>query len=260
VLNQSAFVIIQIIIFKKEKNMLKKSENHMPLYIDLAKIVKNRIAENKYQIGTKIPSEMELQKEFSVSRTTVRKALKVLSDENYLIKLPGKGTFVSDKRNEIETQNQKFSSLTDSAAKTGKKISNRLISIKSITGDDEQNTFLQTNAQQQIIEIKRLRYIDDIPFCLEWIWLAPKYSAIKDEDLDMPLYKILRKKFHINPGKGKKTFKIAFANREESFLLNVDEKTPLMRIKDLVYDDHNFPLHITQEIIRSDKFTYAVNH
>lgn len=101
--------------------MLKKSENHMPLYIDLAKIVKNRIAENKYQIGTKIPSEMELQKEFSVSRTTVRKALKVLSDENYLIKLPGKGTFVSDKRNEIETQNQKFSSLTDSAAKTGKK-------------------------------------------------------------------------------------------------------------------------------------------
>ena len=51
-----------------------------------------------------------------------------------------------------------------------------------------------------------------------------------------------------------------FANREESFLLNVDEKAPLMRIKDLVYDDHNHPLHIMQEIIRSDKFTYAVNH
>ncbi|MFC7112176.1 UTRA domain-containing protein [Lactobacillus kullabergensis] len=43
-------------------------------------------------------------------------------------------------------------------------------------------------------------------------------------------------------------------------MLNVDKKTPLMRIKDLVYDDHNHPLHIMQEIIRSDKFTYAVNH
>ena len=61
-------------------------------------------------------------------------------------------------------------------------------------------------------------------------------------------------------GKSKKTFKIVFANWEESFLLNVDEKTPLMRIKDLVYDDHNHPLHIMQEIICSDKFTYAVNH
>jgi len=232
----------------------------MPLYIDLANIIKNRILENKYQIGKSIPSEMQLQKEFCVSRTTVRKALKILSDENYLIKLPGKGTFVSDKSNEIQTQNNKFSSLTDNAAKTGKRISNRLISIKKVLGSDEQNSFLGINDGQQLIEIKRLRYIDDIPFCLEWIWLAPKFNSIKDEDLNMPLYKVLHKKFNINPGKGMKTFKIVFANREESFLLNVDEKTPLMRIKDLVYDDHNFPLHITQEIIRSDKFTYAVNH
>ena len=240
--------------------MLKKSENHLPLYLSLANIIKNKITENKYQVGKKIPSEMELQKEYCVSRTTVRKALKILSEDNYLIKLPGKGTFVSDKSNEIQTQNHKFSSLTDSAAKTGKKISNRLISIKSVAGNDEQNTFLQTTSEQQIIEIKRLRYIDGIPFCLEWIWLSPKFEGIKAEDLNMPLYEILQNKFHINPGNGKKTFKIVFANREESFLLNVDEKAPLMRIKDLVYDDHNDPLHITQEIIRSDKFTYAVNH
>lgn len=149
--------------------MLKKSKNHMPLYLSLANIIKNKITENKYQIGKKIPSEMELQKEYCVSRTTVRRALKILSEENYLIKLPGKGTFVSDKSNEIQTQNQKFSSLTDSAAKSGKKISNRLISIKSVAGNDEQHTFLQTTNEQQIIEIKRLRYIDDIPFCLEWI-------------------------------------------------------------------------------------------
>ena len=56
-----------------------------------------------------------------VSLTTVRKTLKILSEENYFIKLSDKITFVSDKSNEIKTQNQKFSSLTDSTARTGKK-------------------------------------------------------------------------------------------------------------------------------------------
>lgn len=167
---------------------------------------------------------MELQKEYCVSRTTVRKALKILSEENYLIKLPGKGTFVSDKSNEIQTQNQKFSSLTDSAAKSGKKISNRLISIKSVAGNDEQHTFLQTTNEQQIIEIKRLRYIDDIPFCLEWIWLAPKFNAIKAEDLNMPLYQILQKKFHINPGKGKKLLKLRLQIEKNLFCLMLTKR------------------------------------
>ena len=56
-----------------------------------------------------------------VSLTTVRKTLKILSEENYFIKLSDKITFVSDKSNEIKIQNQKFSSLTDSTARTGKK-------------------------------------------------------------------------------------------------------------------------------------------
>ncbi|WP_223897530.1 MULTISPECIES: hypothetical protein [Lactobacillus] len=38
------------------------------------------------------------------------------------------------------------------------------------------------------MEIKRLRYIDDIPFCLEWIYLGPKFENIKTGDLNMPLY------------------------------------------------------------------------
>ena len=93
--------------------MLKKAE-HLPLYVSLANIIKERINNQQYQVGSSIPSEAELREEFAVSRTTVRKALKLLTDQNILIKLPGKGTYVSDNRNEVKTKKHQFSSLTDS--------------------------------------------------------------------------------------------------------------------------------------------------
>lgn len=240
--------------------MLTKSKKHTPLYVCLADIIKKRIREKKYLEGHSIPSEMELQKEFSISRTTVRKALRLLTDQNMLIKLPGKGTFVSDRGNEVKTQNQQFSSLTENVKKTGKSTTTRLISIRKIIGSENQNKFFQLQSDQQLVEIKRLRYINGVPFCVEWIWLPHEYEDVKEDNLDMPLYKLLENRYHVAPGNGKKTFKIAFATREESFLLNVDEQAPLMQINDYVYDKSGQPLHISQEILRSDKFTYAVNH
>lgn len=239
--------------------MLKKTEDHTPLYVRLSNIIKERINEKTYQEGCSIPSEMALQREFSVSRTTVRKALKLLTDQSTLIKLPGKGTFVSNKNNDIQTKNHRFSSLTASVEKAGKKLSSRLISINEVKGTTEQREFFSLPGEQNLTEIRRLRYIDGVPFCLEWIWLPPKYSSIENNDLDFPLYKLLKQKFSVSPSTGTKTFKIVFANHEESFLLNVDESTPLMKINDFVYDEKGFPMHISLQILRSDKVTYAVD-
>lgn len=64
-------------------------------YLEIMKQLKNRIEKNIYQYNEKIPSERNLTAEFSVSRTTIRKAINQLTEDNYLIKYPGKGTFVS---------------------------------------------------------------------------------------------------------------------------------------------------------------------
>lgn len=241
--------------------MLKKDlKNHTPLYIQLSNIIQNRINDNIYKEGSCIPSELELQHEFSISRTTVRKALKLLTDNKVLIKLPGKGTFVSNNQNEVKTQKNKFLSFTESVKKTGKKLSSRLIVIKKVSGTNKQRNFLKINENDSLIEIKRLRYLDDVPFCVEWLWLPPKFTNISKFNLNKSFYKILQKEYNIIPNNGKKTFRITFATQEESFLINVDQNTPLMEINDYVYDSNNFPLHISKQVLRSDKFTYAMDH
>lgn len=68
---------------------------NQPLYIQLKNTIKEAIVSGNLKSGDKIPSEVMLQKTYNVSRVTVRKAVEELVQENYLIKLQGKGTYVS---------------------------------------------------------------------------------------------------------------------------------------------------------------------
>lgn len=64
-------------------------------YLQLARILRQRIADGTYEPGQKIPPILALQAEFSLSSVTVRRAVRLLSDEGLLHRVPGRGTFVA---------------------------------------------------------------------------------------------------------------------------------------------------------------------
>ncbi|MDR0553707.1 MAG: GntR family transcriptional regulator [Treponema sp.] len=55
-----------------------------------------QIASGKLSPGTRLPSEKELCQQFAVSRTTTKKALELLTEQNLIVRFPGKGSFVRD--------------------------------------------------------------------------------------------------------------------------------------------------------------------
>src|SRR5690554_331880 len=64
-------------------------------YEQIKQKILNRINSGEYKVEEKIPSERELCKRYSVSRTTIRKAIDELVVEGILIRRSGRGTFVS---------------------------------------------------------------------------------------------------------------------------------------------------------------------
>lgn len=58
--------------------------------------IKTEILNEAYKLGDLLPSEIQLQKDYGVSRHTVRQALQVLVNEGYIIKEHGSGSYVSD--------------------------------------------------------------------------------------------------------------------------------------------------------------------
>lgn len=63
-------------------------------YVQLAGLLRNRIKAGK--IGPRVPSIMELADETGLSAATVKRSLKLLRDEDVIVSVPGRGTFVKD--------------------------------------------------------------------------------------------------------------------------------------------------------------------
>jgi len=66
----------------------------VPLPQQLKEILVEKIRAGEYIPGEKIPSERDLAEKFGISRISARQALTEMIAEDYLFRIPGKGTFV----------------------------------------------------------------------------------------------------------------------------------------------------------------------
>ncbi|HZS83947.1 MAG TPA: GntR family transcriptional regulator [Stellaceae bacterium] len=69
--------------------------SQIPLYIQVATMLRRRIEEGQWAPGDKISTIEELQEEFGVARVTIRQAVELLEKEQLVSRQQGKGTFVA---------------------------------------------------------------------------------------------------------------------------------------------------------------------
>lgn len=63
-------------------------------YLQLADILRGRIASGEVEIGRRIPSMTEIEQQYDLSRNTIKKAFDVLKSEGLVEAEPGRGLFV----------------------------------------------------------------------------------------------------------------------------------------------------------------------
>ena len=71
------------------------------LYSEIAETIRKEIHAGVY--GNQLPNGKELQDRFGVSATTIRTALALIAEDNLIVRIPGKGTFVNNK--DLNTNN-----------------------------------------------------------------------------------------------------------------------------------------------------------
>lgn len=79
---------------------MKKETLYEKIYNDVVEGI--RI--NQYPPGSRLPSEKELSEQYNVSRITSKKALEMLADQNLIIRMPGKGSYVLEETKDKEEQ------------------------------------------------------------------------------------------------------------------------------------------------------------
>lgn len=68
----------------------------VPKYRQFAEILRSKILSGEYEIGARLPSEVDLMEEWDTSRTTVRQALAMIANEGLTESRKGSGVRVKD--------------------------------------------------------------------------------------------------------------------------------------------------------------------
>ncbi len=79
---------------KRLHRVLKQTQ--MPRYFQVAAVLRKRVRDGVWPVGTRISTIDELEAEFGVARVTVRQAIDILRNEGALETRQGSGTYVVD--------------------------------------------------------------------------------------------------------------------------------------------------------------------
>ena len=112
-----------------------------------------------------IPPEPEIEKMFNVSRTTVRKAVDLLSREGFLKAQQGKGTVVTDNKT-MQSLNH-VTSVSETLRHKGYDVKPKNIFIDTVAADDFISDRLGIENGTTIIRIQRIQLANGVPIaCL----------------------------------------------------------------------------------------------
>jgi GntR family transcriptional regulator of arabinose operon len=90
-----------------DKAQIKINKNSpVPMYQQILNEISAHIASGEWSAGTQLPTEAELESQLKVSRVTIRQAFSAAVEEGLVIRLPGKGTFVSGTETSATIQKQ----------------------------------------------------------------------------------------------------------------------------------------------------------
>ena len=228
------------------------SVSSSPLYHQLKQRIADDIDKGNYPVGSRIPPEHELETIYQVSRVTVRRALAELTADGLLERKQGKGTFVSEPA--FVRDMKSIHSFHDSCRKNGMRAGTKVIRITEKTADADDCAELNLASGDRIVETVRVWRADGIPVALETNHFPMTYAYLENENLSGSLYQVLRQ-YGIEPEQATHELSLAFAGEREAALLDIRTGDPLIRLREVVYDQKGRPLHNSVQLICGDRFT-----
>ena len=149
-----------------------------PLYLQVVHALKEEIVSGVYPVGSQLPTEEELCQRFSVSRYTVREALRRLREDSLVSSRRGAGTTVVPPRptdsfvHEVMSINDLVAFATD--------VRFAIDTIEMIEIDDKLSVRTGIASGEQWLAVRGLRHTEnsEFPVCWTEVYINREFAAI----------------------------------------------------------------------------------
>lgn len=233
--------------------------SYLPLYAQVMDAIQSHIESGNMAPGDQLPGEPELCRMFDVSRTVIRQALRELEQEELIVRLKGKGTFVAEPKIRESLVEELTGFYQDMQAKGHAPVST-VLKQEIVAAPRRIAAFLQTKIGTAVIQVDRVRFLDGEPIVLVSTYLpyelCPK--LLKADLTQASLYAFLQEEYGIEIARGHRTLEAVAATEEEATLLEVEEGDPLVLIDSVSYLTDGTPIEYYHALHRGDRSRFEV--
>ena len=227
----------------------------VPLYAQLADIIRDKIRNGEYPAGSAIPSEHRLTRLFGIGRPTVRQAIDVLVRKNLLSRRRGSGTYVKESSQEVDLFS--LAGTISAFERKGLVVDRQLRRplVRQTVSQDDGNPF----QDQEAYYLSRLSLVDKEPVLIEEIYLHPElFAGIDRFDLThLSLSRLVDEHYYLKPVGGKQTFRIAYISGQKAQDLDVSDSQAILAVQRYLHFEP-LPNAIYSELFcRTDRFVFT---
>jgi len=156
----------------------------MPDEVQIVDRLVLQIASGKYNAHDQLPSENVIAEQYKVPRITARKAYERLEEMGYIYKKQGRGSYVRDRHKQIELVLSGDVSFSRKMIEKGYDFQSKNIFCKEIKYNKKIYDFLETDQNDRVFKVGRLRFIDQQPIAIHISCVARSvFNGIETEGM-----------------------------------------------------------------------------
>ena len=230
----------------------------IPVYRTVYHDLKASIKDGIYPVGTLLPTEPELEKQFGVSRVTVRKAVSLLAAEGYIKATQGKGTVVLP-----FATTQKLggiTSITETLMERGFNVTTQDAYVELIPAPASVAIELQIKEGEPVYCLQRVQCADGSPCALMINYLRPNLVPDLEKHIGTftGLYTFLEEHYHIVFVEAVERLSAIAANFTDAQILRIKVGYPLLCSKRTCSTTTGLFEYSINKLV-ADKYEYSVH-
>ena len=207
-----------------------------PLWMQLKSILQSQIQSGELLPDSRLYSEHELCKMYGVSRTVVREALSELVHDRYIYRIQGKGTFISGRKEEQDYAGSNIG-FSGEMIEKGRKVMTKILKQTLAVPSEREQRLLRFTGPQQVVQIRRLMYIDDqVRLLVDMSFPADLVNGFETVNLsNRSIYDVLKRRYGLVPSTSERWIEAILPTDRQAALLNISPGTPLLGIESCAY-------------------------
>ena len=232
-------------------------QSPLPLYYQVANVVRNEILSGAWSPGSKLPTEKDLATKYRVSRPTIRNAKALLAREGFIRSVKGSGCYLNGQdtwRSVPPTVNN----LND-IFHFGSKMSFRVHEFGMVSNNKEVKEKLKNPEDRFVFHIRGTRWFQGQPISFVTYYIPFRFgSRIPLESLDgNPFIPQLEKMAGIQVLEGVQNISLGRADAMAAEYLGLRKGEPVLMVRTVYVDEDHRPIEYVVTRYRQE-LPYAI--